>query len=612
MKKFTLTSIFVLALSYGANAQDCSVETIPYTLDFETATAPALPDCTTAINVGSGNTWEVTNNPGFGFDNNAISYTSNTESANAWFFTKGFDMVAGTNYRISYKYGNNGETTESFTTFLSNGATDTAVMSEIATHPTVTGGQATVYYIGNSISTQVSGTYYLAFHVTSAASQGTLYLDDIAIEPYTCPAPTNIVKGAITSTSASFSWTAPTPTPNGYFYAVTTSAEEPANFELIYTTSKTISSLQPATKYYFHLRSFCGSAFGDWLAPVAFTTPACDDVVTVPFTFDFSYTDEPTLPACSISNSANGNNWAAAPAPGNGFDTQVLQYTGNNEDGSAWFFTQGIQMEAGVRYKISFTYGNSNADQTESLRYMLVKNPDASAGSATPVDPAVTGATAHVSETNFIQINETGIYYFGLNAYSAAGLGSIYVDNITIEESTCGVPSDVSVTDITQTTATLNWAEPTEGNSPVVVYFYGFGTADTPPATQSASNGFTAALTDLLPNTTYYLYTGTLCGPMFSEWVVTEFTTPAETSSVKNDSFKTLTVSPNPATDNVVVKNDSGIDSLALYNITGQIVKQQNVNANTASLNTSDLAAGIYVLSVTNGGQSQRVKLIKK
>ncbi|MAO07911.1 MAG: hypothetical protein CL596_04280 [Alteromonas sp.] len=69
---------------------------------------------------------------------------------------------------------------------------------------------------------------------------------------------------------------------------------------------------------------------------------------------------------------------------------------------------------------------------------------------------------------------------------------------------------------------------------------------------------------------------------------------------------------PNPANDMVNFTSAEIIDSIAIYNILGQKVVSQEVNATSSELSVSNLATGAYVMKVTVNGQVGTYKLIKK
>ncbi|RZK11184.1 MAG: T9SS type A sorting domain-containing protein [Flavobacterium sp.] len=160
----------------------CDVASLPYTINFESATVPALPICTSNQNVGTGNNWITANNPGSGFTNKTLRYTYNsTNPANAWFYTNRVSLVAGTQYTISYKFGTNSTTyVEKFKIAFGDTAVNTSMTNEIIDHPSVMGNSPQTNTA--TFSPTVSGVYYIGFNVYSATNQNALFIDDIVIQ----------------------------------------------------------------------------------------------------------------------------------------------------------------------------------------------------------------------------------------------------------------------------------------------------------------------------------------------------------------------------------------------------------------------------------------------
>src|SRR5690606_1668633 len=90
----------------GGGQDDCDPVNVPYTQDFESAAVPAMPDCTSIENAGNGNNWTTTNTPDNEFTGTYLSYKyHSSNAANAWFYTQGINLTAGTAYKITYEYG---------------------------------------------------------------------------------------------------------------------------------------------------------------------------------------------------------------------------------------------------------------------------------------------------------------------------------------------------------------------------------------------------------------------------------------------------------------------------------------------------------------------------
>lgn len=94
-------------------------------------------------------------------------------------------------------------------------------------------------------------------------------------------------------------------------------------------------------------------------------------------------------------------------------------------------------------------------------------------------------------------------------------------------------------------------------------------------------------------------------------------TTPAEgTITIEHDGVEgveaaTATrVYPNPATDVVNVEATVAIENVEVFNLAGaRVSAQSNINGNNATINVSDLAAGVYFVRINNGSA---VRIIKK
>jgi len=81
------------------------------------------------------------------------------------------------------------------------------------------------------------------------------------------------------------------------------------------------------------------------------------------------------------------------------------------------------------------------------------------------------------------------------------------------------------------------------------------------------------------------------------------------TLSVEENSVKTpFSVYPNPFNNDLNVSSQIKVESLRLYNISGQLVKQVK---NSNSMNVSELAKGIYILEVTADATREIRKVIK-
>lgn len=155
---------------------------VPYTQDFESSVVPALPNCTTTQNVGTGNDWAVKLNNGYGFTSKALVYTYNSSSAaNTWFYTQGINLTAGSQYTISYKYGGTSSTfIEKLKVAYGTSPAATAMTNPIADYPNVINGTPITETL--TFTAPTTGVYYFGFNAYSAADRFYLAIDDISIK----------------------------------------------------------------------------------------------------------------------------------------------------------------------------------------------------------------------------------------------------------------------------------------------------------------------------------------------------------------------------------------------------------------------------------------------
>ncbi|MFP9100886.1 fibronectin type III domain-containing protein [Flavobacterium sp. RHBU_24] len=616
MKKTYLT-LALLLCGQWLLAQDCTAVSPQYTLDFESVATPALPDCTVAVNAGSGNNWITVNNPGSGFEDSVLAYTGNAEAANAWFFTQAIQLEAGQPYKITYKYGNNSaDTTEKFKISMGSSATAEGMVTLIATYEEVTGAAAATVTTGPFYAAE-SGVYYFGFNVYSDASQGSLYTDNIDIDVWSCVVPEGLEVTDITTTAATLNWDAVTTGDPVQFYQISVqpgTAEAQPGPTTTTTTAPTYFPLIPATVYTAYVRSFCTGVWSDWSEGVTFTTPLCDTFATVPYLQDFESVTAPAIPECNLALAGEtGNNWVTVNNPGNGFTGNTLVYEGTTEAANAWYFTKGVQLEAGQPYKITYKYGNNSADTTEKFKISMGSAATAE-GMATLIATyeEVTGAAAATVTTGPFYAAESGVYYFGFNVYSDASQGSLYIDNIDIDVWSCVVPESLEVTDITTTAATLSWDAVTTGDP---VQFYQISVQ---PGTAEAQPGPTTTTTTaptyfpLTPETVYTVYVRSFCSGVWSDWSEGVTFTTQTPAGVNQYGFNSLRVYPNPALNTISISNGNVIDTAVLYTITGQKVLTQNIAGTDATLNVERIPAGIYLLDLSSEGATKTIKVIKE
>src|SRR5690606_25712174 len=104
-------------------------------------------------------------------------------SANAWFYTQGINLTAGTNYKITYDYGTESAGTfpESLKVAYGTSAEHTSMTTVLADHPQIFTAESAVT---NEVifTPDTDGVYYFGFNAYSDANMFYLYVDNIKVE----------------------------------------------------------------------------------------------------------------------------------------------------------------------------------------------------------------------------------------------------------------------------------------------------------------------------------------------------------------------------------------------------------------------------------------------
>src|SRR5690554_2732366 len=184
----TLTTAETLTFSDlncdSGGGDPCDAVDVPYVQDFETATPPDMPECTTVVNAGSGNNW-VTSTDEYGdFTGTFLEYEYHASApANSWFFTQGINLEAGTDYEITYGYGSRAAAAfpENLKVAFGDDNDPDAMTNLIAEHVAIlSGGDKIMNTVEFTATT--SGVFYFGFQAFSGANEWYLYLDDIEIK----------------------------------------------------------------------------------------------------------------------------------------------------------------------------------------------------------------------------------------------------------------------------------------------------------------------------------------------------------------------------------------------------------------------------------------------
>ena len=220
----------------------------------------------------------------------------------------------------------------------------------------------------------------LVFKNTSIPGEYTvIYIDDVRWEAIpTCVEPIDLTTSGVLATSATISWTAPTPAPaNGYQYYLSTSSTEPSasttptGSVAAGITTAALTALTPTTQYYVWVRSVCSTTETSfWTTAVAFTTPcaAFTPTYTQPFT---TWAPFPVnSPDCwerygagtvttGPTGAVNTGSWGQDGYLNNGFEGAAkINIYSTSPIGTGWLVSPVFDLTTGgyqVKYKVGAT-----------------------------------------------------------------------------------------------------------------------------------------------------------------------------------------------------------------------------------------------------------------
>jgi hypothetical protein len=216
---------------------------------------------------------------------------------------------------------------------------------------------------------------------------------------------------------------------------------------------------------------------------------------------------------------------------------------------------------------------------------------------------------------NPLNLNSGTQYYFHLRTRCDVDSTSPWTITPfqTLEVCTSNLPP-ANIVGTTPTWVGLSWA-PVSG---AMSYEYAITTSATPP---SAGGSFITTTTysqsGLTPNTLYFFHMRVLCSPSDrSNWSTVQFTTnPLTVGNINGNSKFNLEVYPNPVTDvmTVTVTGRRGASArMQLVDMSGKIVEVVSVNEDKVEINTSKLAAGMYLLKYVDSENAGVIRIEKQ
>jgi len=440
-------------------------------------------------------------------------------------------------------------------TFTSSEGVDQVTITNAAGTVLLASGPTPVNWLSGSTSGVVR--YYLHYGTNCGAQSSSLrtkWIKCVDAPTSTCPAPTNLAASYMTSNSVRLTWTAPATAPNGYnvYYSTTNSTPSPDAAGMVVTVQprvSVLSPLNPATTYYFWVRSTCGSTLGVWVPGGSFTTLP---TLTCNSAYYGLYPETAFTPACTGSAEQIANNAYASEFS----NINVM-------DNKTYTFASSI---SGDYITITNTEGNQVL-----------------ASGTTPV--------------TWSSGSNSGVIRFYIHTNGCGQQNTNRTKTVTCNTpGSCSPPSNIAVSEITSNSVRLNWTASSSSPNQYDLYFSTTNVAPTANTTPTASvNGVGARYySPLAANTTYYLWVRANCLPPASAWVSGgSFTTAPYLvcNGAALGIWPTGTYTPACTGNPEIIANDS---------FAGEFTKV-NVNANTSYTFMSSVTTDYITITNATG-----------
>lgn len=176
---------------------------------------------------------------------------------------------------------------------------------------------------------------------------------------------------------------------------------------------------------------------------------------------------------------------------------------------------------------------------------------------------------------------------------------------------TCHKP-DVKITSINANRAVISWNEIKTAHK----YEYALTKSATPPAFGTDLNKTNVLASFLDEGTEYFVHVRAHCSSMYdkSDWATVPFETWALGIGDVNSEGNFLAVHPNPVRAEmlVTINGADGKGIITVLDMTGKVLMEQEVTGGNATVNVTELPAGVYLVRYTSDSHRGQVKFVKQ
>ncbi len=451
-------------------------------------------------------------------------------------------------------------------------------------------------------------TYYIQVNGFISFYDGTLegtFCIEVQDNGVSCPEPTNITFENITTTTSDVSWIP---------------GDREIEWEIVYGESgfdpttggtsvidddgalgETLTNLNADTAYDVYVRALCGiNDVSEFSQVASFTTlvepPVNDNLCSAM--------------RLIVDEACTGNtytNIAATVERDEPEGSCFLQLPTN----TVWF-----TFEAPNSGNVTITTNITPSDLVDSQ--MAVYEAPLDCADLTTMGPEIGcnddvdfGNNELLSTVVLTELTAGETYYVQINGN--AGEEGTFCIEVRDDGIACPPPTDISASNITETTAEISWIAVGSETEWEIKYGPSGFDPNTTGVSVTDNDGVPGkTLNGLDPNTNYDLYLRAVCGADTESDFVGPVSFSTMELSVASESFNNFRYYPNPVKNQLTLTASNPIEKVLIYNLLGQNITKVNSNTSQLQLNTSNLQQGVYFMKVTIDGAEKIFRIVKE
>lgn len=512
----------------------CGIASIPFSEDFESATSSSVPECYERITPDAYPYAYNSSTYAHSGSKSIYFYSYNTGTEQYFILPKVLDT---NNYPLSSLmvtfYARMSNANNSITVGTMTDPTDASTFraSQTFTNNTTNSQEEHVVYLGNAARGE-----YIAFKGFIGSSYTSIYLDDILVElAPTCSPVENLQISDVYGTNATLSWS-PNQVGEASLYNIYVE-DLIAGTDITYTsttTSYTILGLSELTQYRVGVFVDCIDNSSSDTTFLTFTTP-CNSPIDL--TVGNGTTTSNYIPTYILYGNTYSQQIITAAELENtavDFSALAVQYTASTADSrnidiylsnipdsinlsSSWILPSTHNIEFKLVYSGMINFNNSGPDNWFEIQFDTVFNYNGTDNMLVVFnDHTNTYTSARAFRTHSTSLGMARYNYRDNTPYdpfnpNVNGSSYAQVNNfkfLSCDNSSCIRPNTVSASNITSTSADINWVNPNTTQDCEIEYK---ADNDTIWNSVTSTSGSTTTLTGLDINTLYNVRVRAIC-----------------------------------------------------------------------------------------------------